>query len=238
MPQRTMAVDMAPARVAAVRPGPCTGSGELAAGPVGQEGDASGGDQGVARAGHPRDRRVQQHEAHGLPGRGGGLQLGAVALDDLLELGDRGRQVGRAEPRGRHVGLLDEEIGLGGVQGLAAVGLERLQERPDLGDVHPAQQVRVVSGVRPAELILAAHPPVHRPHVRDGVLGVGHGAERGDREVVAGALQASPRDHPCSRCGRRPRPSRKGATTAAAAPRSLRGTSPRPGSPARSGRRR
>ena len=56
--------------------------------------------------------------------------------------------------------------------GVAAVGLERLQERPDLGDVHPAQQVRVVGGVRPAELVLAAHPPVHRPHVRDGVLGV------------------------------------------------------------------
>ena len=54
MPQRTMAVDTAPARVAAVRPGPYTREGELAAGPARQEGDASGGDQGVARVGPPR----------------------------------------------------------------------------------------------------------------------------------------------------------------------------------------
>ena len=121
----------------------------------------------------------------------------------------------------------DEEVGLRGVSGVVAVALEGVEEGPDLGDVHPAQEVRVVSGVRAAELVVAADPAVHRPHVRDRLLGVGHGAERGDREVVAGALQASPRDRPCSRCGPPRRPSPRGAATAAAGPRCLRGTSRR-----------
>src|ERR1039457_5465916 len=66
------------------------------------------------------------------------------------------------------------------------------QEAVRLGDVHPGQQVRVRSRVRPSVRGGAGYVPVDSLDSRDRLLGVGGLAERRDREEVAGPLQPPP----------------------------------------------
>ncbi len=102
-------------------------------------------------------------------------------------------RVDDAEPGGGDPRLGDVDVGLRVRQGVVTEGLVAAQERVDLGDVHPPEQMRVTSAVGPAAVVLAAHPLVDRADRRDGLLGVLDRAEGRRREVVARALQPAPR---------------------------------------------
>ena len=58
--------------------------------------------------------------------------------------------------------------------------------------MHPLQQVGIIGPVVAAVGSLTPHAPVDAPDFVDCALGVSGGAERGDRQERAGALESSP----------------------------------------------
>ena len=87
-----------------------------------------------------------------------------------------------------HVG-----IALVGVESLVAVTIVGGEERVDLGDVHPAQQMWIGGGIGPSVIGHARDAIVDRPHDGTGPLGLGGRPEGGRRQEVGRPLQAAPR---------------------------------------------
>jgi len=162
------------------------------AGPSRQQPDRGGGQRAVPEPREHGQRWVEQEEAGRLPGLGRAPQLRPVRLDlcDELRLGARG--VADAERLGDPGGIGDVPVASGLVQRVGAEHLVCGEEAVDLRHVHPPQQVWVGGGVGPAVRRGAADPLVHVSNRGDHLLRVVAGAEGGDREEVAGALQPAP----------------------------------------------
>ena len=121
------------------------------------------------------------------------LELGTVACQRGVELRRGRRQVGGAQPLGDEGRLRDVRVGLGRGQRLDGVALVRGEEAVGLGDVDPAQEVRVGGAVGPTAVVATPHPLVDRADPGDGGLGVLDRAERRRREEVGRPLEAPPR---------------------------------------------
>ena len=110
----------------------------------------------------------------------------------LVELGHGLGHVGSAQRPRHHGGLGDVLVAACGVERFGSVAVVGSQEAVDLGDVHPAEQVRVGRLVRSPVGRDTRDPAVHRSDDPDRAVGVLDRAERGLGEERAGALQASP----------------------------------------------
>ena len=135
---------------------------------------------------------MQQQEPDRLVGGRGAAQLGAVGRQDPAQLVlGRGR-VDDAEVAGGDGGLGDVLVTLGPDQRPVAVAVVGHEEAVDLGRVHPAEQVRVVGGVRRAVGHRAGDRLVRALHRPDDLEGVLLGAEGRHRDVGRDLGQAAP----------------------------------------------
>ena len=165
-------------------------------GPGRQQRHRACGERSVAGAGQQRQRRVEQQEPGGLTRLGVPVSSGRYASiwsssSATVVGGRRHRGAGRSARSRRRSGrpapnpAEPRRIADGA------------QEAVDLGDVHPAQQVRVGRRVRTAVRGRAADREVDLAHPGDHRLGVGGGGVGGGGDEVWSAA-ADPTDRPCN----------------------------------------
>ncbi len=164
----------------------------MGAGPGRHQPDSRRCQDAVRRSGGEGEGRGQQQVLDGLARLGGAAQLGTVGGEALAQLGLGVRDVGGTEALGDPGGLVEVGVAAVLVEGGAAVDGVCPEEAVDLGDVDPAQQVRVGGGVRRAVGHLAGHPAVDRAHDVDRLLGVLLVTEGRHGEEATGAVEATP----------------------------------------------
>ena len=120
-------------------------------------------------------------------------QLRSIARQGLAEFGDRLRRVEHAELRRDEADVGDVLIPLLGRQWSGAEPAVGSQEAVDLGDVDPAQQVRIARPDRPGRQGRCPARCRGRPDTGDGAFGDVDRAERGGGEELARPLEPAPR---------------------------------------------
>lgn len=180
------------------------GQPQRPAGPDRQQADRSTPEQSVRRPRGGRQGRLQQQKPGGGAGVVGAGQLCPVAGQLPLQPGLAARRIRHPQGSGHPRRVGDVAVAVVLVQSAGTVALVGAQETVDLGEVHPAQQVRVVGSIRPTVGCPSAYPLVHGADAGDHLLRVAGGAERGHRQEGAGALQPTPRVTAVSRVAGHP----------------------------------
>ena len=215
-----------------------TGSGGMCSITLAHQGksaDRAGAEHRVRAPRHQRDGRLPQEE----PRRGAGFRRPPQLGDELGELAAQvANSPGRADDAelgGDHGGIAHVLVQLRPVEGAGAEALIHGEEAVDLGEVDPAEQVRIVGVVRPAVRRRAVHPAMDPPDGLDRPRGPVPRCRRSWSRGTAPCAAVDPTGRPGSRSGRRRRPWPEGGGSAGGAPAWRRRTWRRRRGPAGSG---